>query len=161
VTLAGGVGLLFASNDAPPLWRERAQALLGAQADLAEYADAPRQLYRVAAFQEGRLEACLFVAPAEAAPAWETIKTSFDAPTLSPAARRVLLSGRSAEGLRDSGPLVCTCFGVGLTAIRDAIATHAAANVEEIGHTLKAGTNCGSCLPELKRIVTEGLAAPA
>jgi assimilatory nitrate reductase catalytic subunit len=25
--------------------------------------------------------------------------------------------------------------------------------VEEIGKALRAGTNCGSCLPELKRIV--------
>ena len=60
-----------------------------------------------------------------------------------------------------AGPLVCTCFGVGLDAIRTAIATRAAANVEEIGRALKAGTNCGSCLPELKRIVNERAAAPA
>jgi len=29
----------------------------------------------------------------------------------------------------------------------------AAANVDEVGKALRAGTNCGSCLPELKRIV--------
>ena len=70
-----------------------------------------------------------------------------------PAARR--------KGLPTSGPLVCTCFGIGLKAIRHAITSRAAANVEEIGRALKAGTNCGSCLPELKRIVSEGAAAPA
>jgi assimilatory nitrate reductase catalytic subunit len=40
-----------------------------------------------------------------------------------------------------------------------AIATREAANVEDIGRALKAGTNCGSCLPELKRIVNERVAA--
>ena len=34
-----------------------------------------------------------------------------------------------------------------------ALASGAAASVEEIGVALRAGTNCGSCLPELKRIV--------
>jgi assimilatory nitrate reductase catalytic subunit len=161
MALASGVGYLFATNDAPSLWCERAKDLLGAEASLAEFADAPRHLYRVAAFRNGRLEGCLFVAPAESAPAWEVIKASFDAGELSPAERRVLLSGRSAQGLVDSGPLVCTCFGVGLNAIREAIATRAAANVEEIGRALKAGTNCGSCLPELKRIVSDRVTAPA
>jgi assimilatory nitrate reductase catalytic subunit len=65
----------------------------------------------------------------------------------------MLLSGRSAEGLAESGPLVCTCFGIGLTQILDALAASAAGSVDDIGRALKAGTNCGSCLPELKRIV--------
>jgi assimilatory nitrate reductase catalytic subunit len=50
---------------------------------------------------------------------------------------------------------VCACFSVGLATIRAAIETGAAANVEGIGEALRAGTNCGSCLPELKRIVAE------
>jgi bacterioferritin-associated ferredoxin len=51
---------------------------------------------------------------------------------------------------------------VGLTAIRDALQTGAATGVESIGAALRAGTNCGSCLPELKRIVADvGAAAPA
>ena len=37
--------------------------------------------------------------------------------------------------------------------IRGALRSGAAANVEDIGKALRAGTNCGSCLPELKRIV--------
>src|SRR4029077_620646 len=51
------------------------------------------------------------------------------------------------------GPLVCACFGVGLNVIRAALASGRAASVEQIGVALRAGTNCGSCLPELKRIV--------
>jgi assimilatory nitrate reductase catalytic subunit len=67
----------------------------------------------------------------------------------------VLLSGRSADGLASACPIVCACFSVGLATIRAAIEAGAVANVEGIGEALRAGTNCGSCLPELKRIVAD------
>jgi assimilatory nitrate reductase catalytic subunit len=160
LAVAGGAGFLFATNEAPPAWRVHARGLFGPAAELAEYADEPRGIYRVAAFASGRLEGCLFVAPAAAAPPWEVIAASFESRGLSSGERRVLLSGRSAHGVAETGPLVCTCFGIGLAAIRDAIATRAAASVEDIGRALRAGTNCGSCLPELKRIVNERAAQP-
>ena len=37
--------------------------------------------------------------------------------------------------------------------IREKIECGEAATVEEIGKLLRAGTNCGSCVPELKRII--------
>ncbi|MNL51243.1 Nitrate reductase [compost metagenome] len=64
--------------------------------------------------------------------------------------RLALLSGRSPGGT-DPGPTVCACFGVGLNAIRAAFEA-GAATAEEIGAQLRAGTNCGSCLPEIRRI---------
>ena len=69
--------------------------------------------------------------------------------------RRMVLSGRAADGLVETGPVICACFGVGLGVIRDAIASNSATDVEAIGKALRAGTNCGSCVPELKRIVHE------
>jgi assimilatory nitrate reductase catalytic subunit len=56
-----------------------------------------------------------------------------------------------------SGPIVCACFGVGLNDVRDAVAA-GATDVVAVGERLKAGTNCGSCLPELKRIVARARA---
>ena len=52
--------------------------------------------------------------------------------------------------------MICACYSVGLTAIRNAIATGELASVADIGRTLRAGTNCGSCLPELRKIVRPG-----
>jgi assimilatory nitrate reductase catalytic subunit len=49
---------------------------------------------------------------------------------------------------------VCACFGVGRASICDAIAA-GANSAAEIGARLKAGTNCGSCIPELKRLIGE------
>jgi len=57
--------------------------------------------------------------------------------------------------LVSAGPIVCACFSVGLATIRDAIQSGAATSVDAIGQALRAGTNCGSCLPELKRIVAD------
>jgi assimilatory nitrate reductase catalytic subunit len=66
----------------------------------------------------------------------------------------MLLSGRSGEGLAATGPVICACFGVGRASICDAIAA-GAATPAEIGARLKAGTNCGSCIPEMKRLIAQ------
>src|SRR5262249_25718202 len=55
VTLAGGNGLLFATDDEPAAWRERSKCLFGPNAELAEFFDEPRHAYRVAAFADRRL----------------------------------------------------------------------------------------------------------
>ena len=75
--------------------------------------------------------------------------------------RRLLLSGRSAEGVAETGPIVCAGFGVGLEAIRGAITLGTAATVAEIGKALRAGMNCGSCMPELHGVVERTAAAAA
>lgn len=66
--------------------------------------------------------------------------------------RRMLLSGKSCEGEASTGPVVCACFGVGRGTICETIAA-GARTAAEIGAKLKAGTNCGSCIPELKRLI--------
>jgi assimilatory nitrate reductase catalytic subunit len=130
-------------------------------AELAEYVDLQRGIYRTAAFVAGELTGSLFIGPAEAAPQWDAVKALFEVETLAEEARRVLLSGRSADGLSSAGPIVCACFSVGLATIRAAIEAGAVANVAGIGAALRAGTNCGSCLPELKRIVADAGAGAA
>jgi assimilatory nitrate reductase catalytic subunit len=153
VAIAGGCGSLIATNEKPSVWRNRAPSLFGSDCELAEYIDAQRGVYRVAACARGRLEGCLFVGPADAPPQWDAVKALFEADTLADHERRALLSMRPADGLAAIGPIVCTCFGVGLAAIRDALASRTARSVEEIGAVLRAGTNCGTCLPELKRML--------
>jgi bacterioferritin-associated ferredoxin len=44
----------------------------------------------------------------------------------------------------DFGLVICGCFGVGLAAIRDALGTGTATDVDTIGHALPAGTKCGT-----------------
>jgi assimilatory nitrate reductase catalytic subunit len=155
ITVAGAVATLFATTEEPAAWRAYAPVLfeLG---EAGEYVDAPRDIYRVAAFEAGRLTGCLFVGPAKDPPQWDAVAGLFATETLDDGQRRVLLSGKHADGLGCAGPTVCACFGVGLATLRAAIASGVATSVEAIGKALRAGTNCGSCLPELKRIVSDG-----
>ena len=159
IAVAGGAGAWFATNTEPAVWAERARAWFKPDVELAEYADGPRGLYRAAAFLEGRLTGCVFVGPFDDAPRWDAVRALFASGPLGSADRRLLLSGCSADGIADAGPLVCACFGIGLAAIRRALAAREAASVEDIGRALKAGTNCGSCIVELKRIIAHERAA--
>ncbi len=137
-------------------WHDTACGWFGSGVEVAEYIDEPRGSYRMAGFVEGRLAGCLFTGPAAAMPQWDAIKALFEAEALGDAQRRAVLSGKSTDGLADPGPTICACFGVGLNIIRAAIDSRAAVSVEDIGVALRAGTNCGSCIPELKRLVGHG-----
>jgi assimilatory nitrate reductase catalytic subunit len=129
--------------------------------DLAEYKDFGGGVYRAASFDGDRIDTCLFIGPAHDAGDWNVVKSLFAADTLDHDQRRMLLSGKSTDGLANAGPIVCACFGVGRNTICEAIAA-GARSAADIGAKLKAGTNCGSCIPELKRLVarTEADAVP-
>jgi assimilatory nitrate reductase catalytic subunit len=146
---------LFATNETPAAWRNLTRTMMPADAEFAEYVDPPRGLFRVAAFRPGRFDGCIFIGPADTAPQWEAVRVLFEAEALTERDRRIVLSGYSAEGMAETGPLICACFGVGLTAIRNAVASGHAVSVDHIGRMLRAGTNCGSCIPELKRIIAD------
>jgi assimilatory nitrate reductase catalytic subunit len=152
VTVTGGHGYLLADNADLGGWQAWLRSIAGS--DLAEYKDFGGGVYRAASFAQDQIEACLFMGPARDAGDWNVVKNLFAASALSDDQRRTLLSGKSMDGLADAGPIVCACFGVGRTTICDAI-TAGATSAAEIGARLKAGTNCGSCIPELKRLIAQ------
>ena len=152
VTVGGGHGYLVADNADLSGWSSWLRLVAGQ--DLAEYTDFGGGVYRAASFAADRIETCLFLGPARDAGDWNVIKDLFASGALSDDQRKMLLSGKSMDGLASAGPIVCACFGVGRTTICDAIAS-GARSAGEIGLQLKAGTNCGSCLPELKRLIVQ------
>ena len=152
VAVTGGYGYLLADNGDLTRWHSWLRSVAGS--DLAEYRDFGGGVYRAASFVGDRLETCLFTGPARDAGDWDAVKHLFVADGLSAEQRRMLLSGKSVDGLASVGPVVCACFGVGRTTILAAIAA-GARSAAEIGVQLKAGTNCGSCVPELKRLVAQ------
>ena len=152
VAVNGGYGYLLADNADLRGWQSWLGTIAGE--DLAEYKDFGGGVYRAASFAADRIETCLFIGPARDAGDWTVVKDLFAAGVLGNDQRRMLLSGKSAEGLASAGPIVCACFGVGRTTICDAI-TAGARSAAEIGEKLKAGTNCGSCIPEMKRLIAQ------
>ncbi|NEW93497.1 nitrate reductase [Rhodopseudomonas sp. BR0M22] len=160
VTIGGGLEVTVASDAPLAQWQSHAQSLFGPGVELAEYLDTPRQSYRVAAFLDGRLIACLFLGPSNDPPPSDAVKALFEMETLGDAPRRTLLSGRSVSGLTDHGAIVCACFGVGRNTLQTAI-RDGATSVDAIGTRLRAGTNCGSCLPELRKLLRHSVSDPA
>ena len=155
--VTGGSALQFATNDGS---REAALLMRGLfqGLELAEYADHARGRYRCAVYDEGRLFACLAFAPAEAKPDWEAAKALFAETEPDTTVRRALLSGRAATAA--AGPTICACHGVGLDVITGVIEA-GADTVEAVGAACKAGTNCGSCVPEIRKLLPEALARSA
>jgi len=66
--------------------------------------------------------------------------------------RNALLSGRSPMPVPSVGRIVCSCFYVGVNQLATAVA-NGCRSVEDIGVALSAGTNCGSCRPEIRSII--------
>src|SRR5882724_9835308 len=152
VTVGGGYGYLVADNADLSGWSSWLRSVAGQ--DLAEYRDFGGGVYRAASFAANGIETCLFLGPARDAGDWNVVKDLFASGALSDDQRRMLLSGKSMDGLTSAGPIVCACFGVGRTTICGAIAS-GARSAAEIGVQLRAGTNCGSCIPELKRLIAQ------
>ncbi|HEX2794794.1 MAG TPA: molybdopterin dinucleotide binding domain-containing protein, partial [Croceicoccus sp.] len=118
-----------------------------------EAEDMRRGMKRIAVLgDDGRLAAAMFVTRNGELPPREWIVAQLDKDGANEAE---LLAGRPAAARPDPGPQVCVCFDVGLNAILAAIAQQRLANVEAIGRALNAGTNCGSCRPQLGAILRE------
>jgi assimilatory nitrate reductase catalytic subunit len=145
----------IAGRRVPGNWSTWARALLGADAaqDWLDYSDAASGTYRAAYLLDDRLQTCLFISRRPELPSRSWLASLFKKERLSPAERANLLAGRPADPAADSGAVVCSCFAVGRNAIDNAIRS-GCVDARAIGKRLKAGTNCGSCVPELNRILT-------
>jgi len=80
---------------------------------------------------------------------------------IEPERRVTLLAGRAGPDAPQTGPVVCACFGIGRDMIAAAIASGKAVTAASIGDLLKAGTNCGSCLPEIRALIAGSRAEAA
>ncbi len=147
----------LADDDTPDDWPVWARAWLAAPEsdEWLDYFDAAAGRYRAAWLKNNRLEACFFAGPAPVAAEREWLAGLFAHEVLSPVDRMSLLAGRPPRGQMETGRTVCACFGVGEKTLVEAIRTRKLATVAEIGACLKAGTNCGSCMPELKALLAQ------
>jgi len=142
-----------------PLTPEAARALLGGneEADWIEFQDESEGTLRVALLVDGRLEACLFVARRPDLPARSWLGGLFAQAALGPRERATLLAGRAPQAGPDPGPIVCSCFGVGRTTICAAIERQELTSVAQVTACLRAGGNCGSCVPEINSLLQRAL----
>jgi assimilatory nitrate reductase catalytic subunit len=136
-------------------WVPAAEAAGGEETQWLEYLDAAGGRYRAARLRGRRLDACLFISPEPALPERAWLESLFGPHPLTPAERAGLLAGRPPAGQYEAGMVVCACYQVGREAIRQAIRREGLTTVAALGHALQAGTQCGSCIPELQRLIAE------
>jgi assimilatory nitrate reductase catalytic subunit len=136
-------------------WARRLLRVEDMEADWIELEDRNGGVYRAAHLAGGRIEACLFVSQRQDLPARAWLAQMFGRESLSPQDRIGLLSGRAREQGADPGPTVCSCFGVGRNTIRIAIEKQGLKEASEVTACVKAGGNCGSCVPEIRALLAE------
>ncbi len=126
---------------------------LGPQADddFLELGDHATGDYRIAVVRHGRLLGAVVASstPVAAARGWLAGQVGHE---IAGPMRHRVLAARSGADEPDRGAIICACHQVGFNQISEAVQA-GARSVDAIGACLNAGTNCGSCRAEIKRIV--------
>ncbi|MGB0682187.1 MAG: molybdopterin-dependent oxidoreductase [Magnetovibrionaceae bacterium] len=130
-----------------------AMALCDGPGEWIHYADPAGGDWRLARTDGDRLLAVVYLAKGSQMPSAGWLESLFGLEAFHDDARLSVLAGRAHADLPDQGRIVCSCFSVGINTIVDAILDQKLTSVSEISAALRAGTNCGSCLPELKEVL--------
>ncbi|MEE3099502.1 MAG: (2Fe-2S)-binding protein, partial [Pseudomonadota bacterium] len=153
----GGWRAELAGRAAPADWAGFARTLFGLGAgdgEMIALEDAARGMARIAVIRDGRVLGALFAGPGPV-----EVARAHVAAALGEDAAPDLLAGRPGADRPDPGATVCSCYDVGVNTILAAIAEQGLADVAAIGAALRAGTNCGSCRPELQALLDKARAA--
>jgi len=155
IPVPGGYLCLLASGadiDAVDQLRESLlQLLVNPRLSVAQYSDAAQADYRRGGMLEGELRYAIFLhGDRRALPSrdWLAGLGQQSTEATSPTG---LLAGLSLSQ-QDVGRMVCSCWEVGEKQITAAIQA-GAGNVDMLGTQLRCGTQCGSCIPELRQLL--------
>ena len=147
------------SEPIPAEWLEQLDALMDLQGEhCMAYSDARRGVSKKAMVEEGILTG-LRLTGETAASGW--IKELMIERAPVDTVRRWLFAPLPKAPVPGStrGRIVCNCLNVSENEIKEVVA--GGANLAKLQGCLKCGTSCGSCVPELKRLIAEGSKASA
>ena len=131
------------------------QAVKDMGLELLSYQDTVTGIYRLGIVNKGgQLQALSFISPKLDLPDRTWLASLFEKETLNKRDRTSLLSGYAPSG-EDMGKIICACFSVGEKTIQKAIKEHGCKTPADIAKHIKAGGNCGSCVPEIKQIIAK------
>ncbi|WP_392336764.1 molybdopterin-dependent oxidoreductase [Loktanella salsilacus] len=148
--VANGWRVELAADTAPQDWEVEARRLFALpDAPCQTFRDPATGTVRMAFTDEGRLLAALFVSRTPVAVSRDHLAAQLGQVAHSP------LSGRPSADMPDPGAVVCACLNVGVNTIRGVIDIGQAATVAQVGACTGAGTNCGSCRPEIAVLLAQ------
>ena len=121
------------------------------------YRDAKRCHVRSMRVRDARLDAFV-IAGDTSAEKWLNALLQTQASTASYGRRLLMTGAQPPVALADAGATVCTCIGVRDVAILahlNGCSGDDATRLASLQSSLACGTQCGSCIPQLKRMVAE------
>jgi assimilatory nitrate reductase catalytic subunit len=143
----------LANTQTPEDWIVEARRFAGLPEAMASiYEDNTNGTIRVVLHENDLAQAVFFAARAPVILSRAAAVSSVGTPTASLHA----LAGRMGQDQPDPGIVVCACFNVGENTLLRAVG-EGAQSVQALGEMTSAGTNCGSCKPELARLVAQNL----
>lgn len=141
----------LAAGKMPVDWEAEARRLCGQTRGSASLqTDPTRGSIRIAITQDNRITALFFAAPNPVVVSRSAVVDMIGTDTPPLAA----LAGRSASDRPCAGATVCACFNLGRNTLLAAI-ENGADSLAALGNATCAGTNCGSCKPELTALLTQ------
>lgn len=146
-----GMAFECAAANVPADWGVYLYQALGAGGEVTSLQSHDSKSFRCAVVKEGRL-VFAFVAsagPVEVSRDWLQSRLGQQVNTLE------VLAGRPQLASEDQGPILCACNAVGVRAIGRFIQTHPGANLESVCAGTTAGTGCGSCRIEIRKMIDE------
>jgi assimilatory nitrate reductase catalytic subunit len=144
--IANGLQFELAGANAPADWAAWAAHLFG-RAPTTSLSDNARGLHRFAFAEDGQLQGAVYVS------CDPVLVARGHVAALLGQTEHTALAGRPGIDQPDPGPTVCACLRVGLNTILRTIAEKSTPSVQALGEALGAGTNCGSCRPELAALI--------
>lgn len=145
----------LADIENPQDWDGLAGAMLGEPDDadwsISEVQDRGAGDFRWLAHEKGRPTGLLIVSRGPVVASRAFLCDQFESVEHSGAMS--LLAGRPPATGLDRGRTICVCHGVGSTDIERALGNEKLDSVDAIGRVTRAGTGCGSCKPEIARVL--------
>ncbi len=157
------VGVLFRGADDyaadPELIRAIEDQFGIAGPDVLRYDDTKRGNARHILVRDGKL-AAVSLAGDTSAEHWLKEYLEGELPVAALGRMLLMPSTKAPQGFKSRGRIVCNCFNVAETQIGEVLAAQDMINhgtpeamLATLQDKLKCGTNCGSCVPELKKMI--------
>ena len=147
----------LAGEESPEDWAAHAKTILhyhdGEQ--WAQFYDKSDGHYRAARFIDGHLDSVIFIDSSILLPPRDWLISLFQKDAITAKERMCILRGTPPPDVEDVGKIICACFNIGEKTISKAISESGAKTTEAVGEICQAGTNCGSCRPEISELIRQ------
>nr|WP_314422408.1 nitrate reductase [uncultured Erwinia sp.] len=152
ITQPGVSHFTLADSSRPADWLAWLNEQYATDGCLCQTADLGDDGFSLLAWAGGELQLAFYARRRAPSVDRQAVVAAFNTPPQTAAQRLALLAGRAGTDKPASGAIICSCFSIGEIPIADAV-RQGCHSVQQLGDALKCGTNCGSCIPELKKII--------